>query len=90
MSVIKHNKLEHVFTLDIKGRMAWVKYRMKDDIMYLIHAEVPFNLRGYGIGKELVLKTFEQLTEEGYKAVAVCSYVRAVARRSEKWNSIIG
>ena len=35
-------------------------------------------------------KTFEKLTEEGYHAVAICSYIKAVARRSEKWNKIIG
>jgi len=37
----------------------------------------------------LVNKTFEQLTHEGYKAVAVCSYIKAIVSRSEKWNKII-
>jgi len=41
------------------------------------------------IGKVLVEKTFEKLTEEGYTAVAICSYVKAVASRSEKWKHII-
>ena len=57
--------------------------------MYLVHSEVPYNLRGQGIGKILVEKTFEKLTEEGYKAVAVCSYIQAVAKQSKKWNTII-
>lgn len=50
---------------------------------------MPYNLRGQGIGKVLVEKTFEQLTKEGYKAVAVCTYIKAVARRSDKWSKII-
>ncbi|WP_290682533.1 GNAT family N-acetyltransferase [Kordia sp.] len=57
--------------------------------MYLVHSEVPYNLRGQGIGKVLVEKTFEKLTDEGYKAIAICSYVKAVAKRSEKWKTII-
>jgi hypothetical protein len=37
----------------------------------------------------VVEKTFEQLTKGGYKAVAVCSYIKAVAKRSEHWKTII-
>ena len=86
---IKHDKNNNRFTLDINGELAKVEYKLKDNKMYLVHSEVPYNLRGKGIGKVLVEKTFEKLTEEGYKAIAVCSYVKAVARRNEKWNKII-
>jgi predicted GNAT family acetyltransferase len=57
--------------------------------MYLVHSEVPYNLRDQGIGKVFVVKAFEKLTEEGFKAVAICSYMKVVARRSEKWRNII-
>jgi predicted GNAT family acetyltransferase len=57
--------------------------------MYLVHSEVPYQLRGRGIGKELVLKTFEKLTEEGYKAVAICTYIKAIKNRDPKWKEII-
>ncbi len=86
---IEHDKDHNRFTLNINGEFAKVDYKIKNNKMYLVHSEVPYNLRGKGIGKTLVEKTFEKLTEEGYTAVAVCSYVKAVAKRSEKWNSII-
>ena len=86
---IEHDKHHNRFTLNINGELAKVDYKIKNNKMYLVHSEVPYNLRGQGIGKTLVEKTFEKLTEEGYEAVAVCSYVKAVAKRSEKWNSII-
>lgn len=86
---IKHDKEHNRFTLDINGELAKVDYTLKDSKMYLVHSEVPYNLRGKGIGKILVEKTFEKLTEEGYKAVAVCSYIKAVASRSEKWKNSI-
>lgn len=57
--------------------------------MYLAHSEVPYNLRGQGIGKVLVEKTFEKLTEENYLAVAVCSYVKMIKNRSDHWSTII-
>lgn len=86
---ILHDKNKKSFILDINGEVANVDYQLKNDKMYLIHSEVPYHLRGKGIGKVLVEKTFEQLTKEGYTAVAICSYIQAVAKRSERWNKVI-
>jgi len=77
------------FILDINGEYPRVEYTLCKDQMFLTHSEVPYNLRGRGIGKVLVEKSFEQLTKEGFRAVAVCSYIKAIAERSEKWRSII-
>ncbi|MGB5554451.1 MAG: GNAT family N-acetyltransferase [Flavobacteriaceae bacterium] len=89
MLQIEHRKTAKKFVLNINGEEAFVAYEVKDGKLYLVHSEVPFQLIGKGIGKELVLKTFEKLTEEGFKAVAVCSYIKAVKSRDTYWNSII-
>ena len=89
MKVI-HNKDTHQFTMLVDGEIAKVDYDLRDGKLYLVYSEVPFNIRGQGIGKVLVEKTFEKLTEEGYKAVAVCGYIKSVAQHSEKWKDIIG
>ncbi len=78
------------FVLDINGENAKVEYTLRDGNMFLVHSEVPYNLRGQGIGKVLVEKSFEKLTKEGFQAVAVCTFIKAIAKRSEKWQSIIG
>ena len=87
---IVHDAENRKFILDIDGEMAKVEYVLKNGTMFLTYSEVPYHLRGQGIGKVLVEKTFEELAAEGHKAVAVCSYIKSVARNSEKWNSIIG
>ena len=86
---IVHNKDNKRFTLDINGEIAKVDYQLRNDQMYLVHSEVPYNMRSQGIGKVLVEKTFEQLTKEGYEDVAICSYIKAIAKRCAKWNTII-
>ena len=86
---VQHDKENQRFTMDINGDTAQVIYKMDNGKMYLTYSEVPSHLRGKGHGKKLVEKTFAKLMEEGYTAVAVCAYIKAVARRSEKWNSII-
>lgn len=86
---LEHDQEKQKFVLTINEEEAWVEYQVKNDVLYLIHSEVPYALRGRGIGKVLVEKTFEKLTSEGRNAVAVCSYIRAVASRSEKWQDRI-
>ncbi|MCH5598923.1 GNAT family N-acetyltransferase [Niabella ginsengisoli] len=89
---IIHDKINKEFVLPMEnGTKAKVSYVLDNaSEMRLVHSEVPLALRGKGIGKELVLKTFEQLTEEGYRAKAVCGYVRHIAKRDPKWSGIIG
>jgi len=87
---MEHDKEKKQFTLEINGEIAKVDYSLRDGVMYLNHSEVPNNLRGQGIGKVLIEKTFQKLTEEGYKAVAVCSFIKAVKNKSTHWNNIIG
>ena len=86
---VQHEKDNNRFTMAINSEIAMVEYQLRDDKMYLTYSEVPIKFRGKGYGKELVESTFDQLTKEGYKAVAVCSYIKTVAMRSEKWNPII-
>jgi predicted GNAT family acetyltransferase len=88
---IKHDKAKREFVLPIDAsNSAKVVYTLNSSSeMRLVHSEVPYALQGQGIGKELVLKTFQKLTDEGYKATAVCSYIKAVANRDSKWRNII-
>lgn len=89
---IIHDKANKEFVLELEnGAKARINYTLDTaSEMRLVHSEVPMALRGKNIGKELVLKTFEKLTEEGYKATAVCSYIKLIAKRDPKWGSIIG
>jgi predicted GNAT family acetyltransferase len=57
--------------------------------MYLIHSKAPYKGRGQSLGKVLVHKTVKQCNQEEYKAVGVCSYIKAGASRSEEWKETI-
>lgn len=87
---IIHDAENRQFILPLdNGLQATVSYTLNDGEMDLVYSEVPYSLRGQGIGKELVEKSFQKLTDEGFEATAICGYIRAIARRSEKWSEII-
>ncbi|MDB3907591.1 N-acetyltransferase [Crocinitomicaceae bacterium] len=90
MAKLTHDQKDHQYTLHLEnGEEAYVSYVLEGKMMKLTYSYVPPELRGSGVGKELVEKTFEMLTEEKYKAEAICGYIRAVANRHPKWSMII-
>lgn len=90
MNNIVHDKDNKQFILQLENHLvAKVAYTLEGKHMRLTYSEVPSSLRGQGIGKELVENTFQKLTDEGYTATAICSYIRVTAMRSSKWSEII-
>ncbi len=87
---IKHNPSRKRFVLQTERGKAFISYLVQDGVYYLNHSEVPSSLRGQGIGKELVEQTFDYIVENKIKAVAVCSYIKAVRDRNPKWKDKIG
>lgn len=89
ISEIKHHPDRQQFTLEVDGKIAKIDYTKLNDKLYLNHSEVPYELRGKGVGKVLVEKAFEYIEEHGMRAIAICSFIKIVAQHSPKWNSII-
>lgn len=80
---IKHLPEQRRFELDVDGETAFVSYRIRDGVYYLTYSEVPPKLRGGGIGRELVRKTFAYLRSHNIEAISVCSFIKAVQTRED-------
>ncbi|MDG2448843.1 MAG: GNAT family N-acetyltransferase [Saprospiraceae bacterium] len=88
-SQLIHDKKNQQFRISIEEVIAKVDYRMREGLMLLVHSEVPYSLRGQGIGRVLVEKVFEYIDVHNLKASALCSFIAAVANKSDKWKEII-
>jgi len=88
-NTIIHQKKLQRFELIINSEVAFIEYQKRDNQFILSHSEVPVSLRGKGVGKTLVAKTFEYLIANDIKAHATCSYIRIVVMRNPKWHSHI-
>ena len=84
-----HDKANQQFRLSVDQHIALVDYVMNGDKLMLTHSEVPVALRGQGVGKVLVDKTFEYLRDHHLQAHAVCSYIRVIAQRDPQWQGIV-
>ena len=87
-SALIHDEKRRQFRLPVGNAIGVVRYERRNDTFFLIHAEVPFEWRGRGYGKTLVETTLEYIDQHGWKAEAVCPFIKVVVRRSEKWSKL--
>ena len=76
------------FELHVEGNIAFIDYTIKQDKIYLTHAEVPKKLGGRGIGSVLVKRTLEALEDSNLKVVPDCSFVVSYIDRHPEWEPL--
>ena len=73
----------HEFVLRIDGeRFGFLEFTRPDTgVMCIEHVEVAVELRGSGLGKQLVQKAVKFAKDAKLRVVPICSYARAVMQR---------
>lgn len=77
------------FELERDGHIALLDYRLQNGIANLIHTEVPEELRGGGVGSELVRLTLDWLRQQQVKARVGCPFVAAYLQRHPEYNDLL-
>ncbi|WP_342648103.1 GNAT family N-acetyltransferase [Mucilaginibacter sp. CSA2-8R] len=86
--LVNHESLNH-FELTVKGQLAFIDYKLKDNKIYLIHTEVPETLRGTGSAEAIVSKALHFIEDHQLKLVPLCSYVQVYLKRHPEWNRLL-
>ncbi|MCD8186215.1 MAG: N-acetyltransferase, partial [Rikenellaceae bacterium] len=55
----------------------------------LTHTGIPANLRGQGIGSELVEAALEYIDGEGMKVIPLCGFVASYIEEHPQWERIV-
>ncbi len=78
---IRHNEAAQRFEARVEGWLCRADYRRVDDVLHLVHTEVPPALEGRGIAAHLVKEALDFAEAQGLKVRPRCSYVLAYLRR---------
>lgn len=84
------NTRQSRFEMAIEGRVAFVTYRRTPDAIMLLHAEVPRELEGRGIGSRLAKATLDTVRGEGLRVVPRCSFIAAYIQRHPEYADLMG
>ncbi len=82
MPDVTDNAALNRFEMLVDGHIAFVVYRRQPPSIALLHAEVPPQLEGRGVGSKLVRATLDALRPEGLKVIPRCPFIAAFIRKN--------
>ncbi len=88
MNVIDHPERSR-YELEIGGELAFINYRRQQNVVTLVHAEVPARLNGRGIGSALVKGALDLARAQGEQVVPVCSFIRIYLLRHPEYGDLL-
>ena len=83
------NEDSNRFELEVDGTTAFIDYKLRDDVMSLIHTEVPKELERKGVGSKIVHMALTYIKEHNYKVAPLCSFVASYVVKHPEWKSIL-
>lgn len=76
----KQQRFEYHFE---NGGLAYVDYRIKDNVYYIPYSFVAPEMSGKGIGARLVMDVFSFIGNQKMKVIAQCGFVHKVLMKTE-------
>lgn len=89
MSGVTINTDASRYEMRVEGHIAFVTFRRAPDRIMLLHAEVPAELEGRGIGSRLAKATLDAVRAEGLKVVPRCSFIAAYIQRHPEYQDLL-
>jgi predicted GNAT family acetyltransferase len=83
------NDALHRLELEIEGSIAFIEYKLRRNLLFLIHTEVPPALKGKGAGSAIVEKSLQYAKDNNYKIIPLCDFVQSYLQKHKEWNDIV-
>ena len=90
MTMVRDNKTQSRFELDVADGTAFANYRLTPTAVIITHTETPRALRGQGIASRLVEGALELIRADGRKVVAACAFVADYLHRHPEYADMVG
>jgi len=86
---VENNTARNRFETNVDGETAFIDYKIKNNLYYITHTEVPKGLRGQGIASAMTGKVLEQLQKRDQKIVPVCPFTKEYVDEHPKYQSMV-
>jgi predicted GNAT family acetyltransferase len=90
MTVVRDNKAQSRFELDVEGGVAFANYRMTPAAVIITHTETPRALRGHGIASELIEGALALIRADGRKVIGACGFVVDYLGKHPEYADMVG
>ena len=87
--VVVDNPDASQFEAHVDGRVAFVSYARRGDLIIFTHTEVPEELQGRGLGNVLARAVLDRARHERWKVVARCPFIAKYIARHPEYQSLV-
>ena len=77
------------FELERDGHLAYLEYTMSEDVLTLIHTEVPEKLRGKGVASSLAETALQWARDNHYKVDIICPSVQEYLGKHPEYSNLV-
>lgn len=88
-SQVRHEPEHQRFIARIDGHDCVADYRMRGNVMQMVHTGVDPSLQGRGIAAALVAAALAHARSQGLKVEPLCSYVRVYMARHPETSDLL-
>jgi uncharacterized protein len=89
-SMVRDNKAQSRFELDMDGGVAFANYRTTPAAVIITHTETPRALRGQGIASKLVEGALALIRADGRKVIGACGFVVDYLGKHPEYRDMVG
>jgi predicted GNAT family acetyltransferase len=86
---IENNRTRNRFEAEVAGSVAFVEYALEDNILTLVHTEVPADLEGQGLGGKIVKAALNFAIDQRLKVVPQCPFAKSYIERHQEYAGIV-
>jgi uncharacterized protein len=90
MTLVRDNKTQSRFELDVEGGTAFANYRLTPSAVIITHTETPRALRGRGIASQLVEGALTLIRADGRKVIGACGFVVDYLSKHPEYADMVG
>jgi uncharacterized protein len=88
-NTVRDNGAEQRYEMDVAGKSAFITYRRSPGVVTFLHAEVPQELSGQGIGSPLARGALELARAQGCKVVPRCAFIASYIRTHAQFQDLL-
>jgi uncharacterized protein len=86
---VRDNSAAQRYEMDVEGRLAFITYRRAGAVVTLLHADVPHEFSGRGVGSALTKGTLELARAQGDKVVPRCPFILTYIKRHAEFQDLL-
>jgi uncharacterized protein len=86
---IVKNAGENRFETTVEGHTAYLDFRQKNGVIYLVHTFVPEPIRGRNVADQLARFALDFIKSQGLETRIYCEFIAIYVKRNKKYEDFI-